>query len=156
HDITLNAGDLPFFYWPRLKGDPQDIPLKDLRLENSSGSGTAFKTTWNMYGLLGVQRPEGSSADLALDWYFDRGPAVGSELSWQDATAQGGILAYLVPQDNGRDLLVTGAKKDHDHETRGIITGEHRVALSDTWTLFAEGSYISDETFVDGFFDELG
>ena len=153
-DITLRAGGVPFFYWPVMRGDPHDLPLRDLRVESSSGSGTAIKTTWNFWSLVGIQTPKDVRADLMLDWYFDRGPALGTELSWATDTGNGGLFGYLVPNDTGRDLLVTGAKKDFDGQVRGIVTAEHRATLSDEWSLFLEGAYISDETFVDGFFED--
>src|SRR5262249_17029151 len=55
-DITLNAGGLPFFYWPILRGEPGAVPLRNIEIMNSSGSGTAIKTTWNLYGLLGARK----------------------------------------------------------------------------------------------------
>lgn len=153
-DITLNAGGLPFFYWPILRGEPETIPLKDVRVENSSGSGTAIKTMWNLYGLLGI-RKKGSNdeADLLVDYYFDRGMAFGSKLNWSDQSSKGGLLVYTLPEDRGRDVLVTGQKKEFDGKWRGIATLEHQQALSDEWSIFVEGSYISDETFMDGFFE---
>lgn len=154
-DITLRAGGVPFFYWPRLRGDPESVPLRDLRVENSSGSGAALKTTWNLYSLLGIAPTEDVSADLLVDWYFERGPAFGTAFSWRDPGVRGGLLAYMVPDDRGTDLLVTGDEKDHDGVFRGMILGEHRAALTEEWTLFAEAAYISDETFIDGYFDFL-
>jgi hypothetical protein len=153
--ITLNAAGVPFFYWPILRGDPQAIPIKNVGVDTSTGSGTILRTTWNLYGLLGI-RPEGNdSADLMVDWHFGRGVGIGTRLNWRRQSSEGGLLAYTLPEDNGRDLLVTGDKKDFDGDWRGILLGEHRSQLSDEWTLSAEGVYISDETFIDGFFEEL-
>jgi len=154
-DITLRGGDLPFFYWPILRGEPRDIPLRDLRFEGTTGSGGAVKTTWNAYSLLGLDAPSGNSADVLLDWYFDRGPAVGADLSWRGQGSAGGLFAYSLPSDTGTDVLPTGVKKDFDGEFRGIVMGQHRAMLDDEWTLFAEGAYISDETFVPAFFHPL-
>jgi hypothetical protein len=61
-----------------------------------------------------------------------------------------------VPYDRGTDLLVTGVKRDHDGDFRGVLLGEHRVEINDRWSLFAEGAYISDPTFIDGFFENMG
>lgn len=155
-NVTLNAGPIPFFYWPILRGEPEAIPLKDIRIENSSGSGTAVRTTWNLYGLLGIEKHgENDQADLLLDWYFDRGAAFGTKLAWGTATSEGGFFAYTLPEDRGQDVLVTGQKKQFDGETRGVVTFEHRFMLDDEWTLFAEGAYISDPTFLDGSFEDL-
>jgi hypothetical protein len=153
-DITLNAGGLPFFYWPILRGEPGSVPLRNIEFMNSSGSGTAIKTTWNLYGLLGVRKNNSDDyADLLVDFYFDRGPAFGTKLGWADQSSKGGLLAYTLPQDSGKDVLVTGEEKKFEDKWRGAVTAEHRVTLTDEWTIFAEASYISDETFMDGFFD---
>jgi hypothetical protein len=155
-DITLRAGRLPFFWWPRIKGDPSLFPLRDIRLENSSGSGGAVKTTWNAYTLLGLDPPPGQSADVMFDYYFERGPGLGAQFTWANISSKGSFLGYTVPNDTGRDLLVTGVKRDAGGDFRGMLLGEHRARVGEHWTLFAEGAYISDPTFIDGFFEPLG
>jgi hypothetical protein len=77
-------------------------PLQDLRLENSSGSGTALKTTWNAYVMAGAKPGTGTSADVMLDWYFDRGAAFGTAVKWDNAGASGGLWATCCPTTTGR------------------------------------------------------
>ncbi|MBC7772564.1 MAG: LPS assembly protein LptD [Pyrinomonadaceae bacterium] len=154
--ITLRAGGFPFFYVPRFVGDVAHFPLRSVRVDSSSGSGAAIKTTWDVYSLLGLERPEGLEANLLVDGYFDRGAALGADVGWTSPTSQGDLLAYTVINDNGRDHLSSGARLDQVDETRGILLGEHRWNIDETWTLFLEGAYISDETFVDAFFRPLG
>jgi hypothetical protein len=154
-NITLNAAGIPFFYWPILRGDPQAIPIRNVAVDSSSGSGTALRTTWNLWSLLGI-RPEGDSdADLLVDWHFGRGVGLGTRMNWNRPTAAGGLFVYTLPEDTGRDLLSTGVKKDFDGEWRGLVAAEHRAKISEEWTFAAEGVYISDDTFIDGFFDNL-
>ncbi|MEX2217458.1 MAG: hypothetical protein WD749_01755 [Phycisphaerales bacterium] len=154
-NITLRAGGIPFFYWPRVRGDPAAVPLRDIRLENSSGSGTALKTTWDFYSLVGVRATPGNSADLIVDGYFERGLGLGTDLRWRTERGRGGLFAYFLPQDTGTDILQTGQRESQDGDARGMVLAEHRAALSERWTLFAEGSYISDETFIPGFFEPM-
>lgn len=155
-DVTLRAGGLPFFYWPRITGDPQTIPLRDFRIDGSSGSGTAVKTTWNAYSLLGIDPKSGDTGEVLLDYYFDRGVALGTALGWSNATAKGALFGYLVPYDQGQEVLVTGEKESFNGQTRGIILGEQRAVINDEWTLFGELAYISDPTFVNGYFESQG
>lgn len=155
-DITLRAIDLPFLYWPNFEGDPDQIPLRDVRVENSSGSGTAIKTTWNAYGLLGLTRKEGLNADIMIDAFFERGIAIGADLAWQQFDRRGSAFGYLVPYDTGTDLYTTGKEKDRDGETRGIVLADQIEEIDENWKLVLEGSYISDESFVDAFFENLG
>ncbi len=154
-NLTLKALGLPFFYWPRFRGDIQNIPLKDVRVENSSTGGTAIKTAWDVFGLVGMRPPTGVDVNLLLDGYFKRGVAVGTDASWFTGDSDGKLLAYLLPSDSGKDQLTSGAEVERDDETRGMILAEHRAALGKNWTLFLEGAYVSDENFVDAFFEPL-
>ncbi len=76
-NITLNAMGVPVFYWPVYSGDPSTVPVKDFRVENRSGSGTAVKATLNAYALLGLKRPGDTTADIFTDYYINRYPAMG-------------------------------------------------------------------------------
>lgn len=153
--ITLEAAGIPFFYWPILRGDPQAIPIRSVSVDSSTGSGTALRTTWNLWSLLGV-RPEGAGdADLLVDWHFGRGAGIGTRMNWDRQSAQGGLFVYTLPEDTGRDVLVTGAKKELDGQWRGLALAEHTAKLSENWTFTAEAAYISDETFIDGLFEEM-
>lgn len=159
-DITLRSSELPFFYFPRFEGDPAAIPLKDFRVEDSSGSGTALKTTWSAPGLLGLQKPGTLDADVLLDYYFDRGAAIGTAMEWGEPGGRGpykgGLFAYLVINDDGTDLLKPGTKVDRDGGARGLVLAENRWKLDERWTIFAEGAYLGDENFIDAFFEPLG
>lgn len=154
-DITLAGMKVPFFYFPRFRGYPDQIPLRDIRVESSSGSGTAIKTTWNMYGLLGAERPKDHAAELLLDYYTKRGFGGGANFLWGDSDSAGRLLAYGIPNDDGTDVTTTGVKIDQNGDPRGIFLGEHRARIDRQWTIFLEGAYISDPTFVDALFRPL-
>ncbi len=153
--MTLRAGGIPFVWFPRFEGDINDVPLRDLRIENSSGSGTAIRTAWDLFGLLGRRAPEGVNVDLLLDGYTERGAGLGIDTSWNRGKLDGSLLAYTLPRDTGEDHLTSGARKDPPEDWRGIILAQQRWRLNSDWSLFLEGSYISDETFVDSFFEPL-
>ncbi len=155
-DITLRGSDIPFFWLPGFKGELDNVPLQDVRVENSSGSGAALKTTWNVFGLLNQASPAGVSARVLLDYYFDRGFAAGGRLDWKRENIAGQAFAYMLTNDNGRDVLSNGFKKEQDQQFRGIVLAENRWDIDAHWTLFAEVAKISDDTFVDGFFRDLG
>lgn len=154
--VSLRFADLPFFWLPRYRGNMEDQPLEDFRIENSSGSGAALKTGWNLFGLLGVERPEDLRSRLLLDYFFDRGAAIGTRTSWQNDKHEGDVFGYLLPDDNGEDVLSSGTRRGRDGEVRGMILAKDTWNLDRNWTLFSEGSYISDENFVDAFFRNLG
>lgn len=154
-NITLRAYDVPFFYWPIYSGDPNQLPLRDLRVENSSTNGLALKARWNAYSLLGLSRPTDLKADLQTDYYFNRGIGLGGRLGWDRPVSRGDIFAYMLPQDEGKDVFPTGYKKENNGDFRGIVAGENRWKISEKWSLFAEGSYVSDPSMVDAFFRNL-
>lgn len=155
-DITARAGGVPFFYWPRYSGDPSMQPIRDLRIENRSGSGGAIRATINAYSLLGLKTPSDTRLDVLADYYFERGPALGVRSQWANENSRGGIFGYMVPFDFGKDVLKSGEKRDRDHEFRGILLGEQRWKVDEAWSIFAEGAYISDSTFIDAFYEEAG
>jgi hypothetical protein len=155
-DVTLRAMGVPFFYWPGFSGDPEQFPLKDIRVENSNGSGAALKAIWDAAALIGFKRPEDSNFDLRTDIYFDRGIGLGSRGEWAGDRSRGEYFGYILPSDSGTDVLKSGAKREADGDTRGMFVFEQRLKLDDRWSLLAEGTYISDPTFIDAFFERLG
>ncbi|MDX2130986.1 MAG: LPS assembly protein LptD [Planctomycetota bacterium] len=155
-DVTGRFLGVPFVYWPSYAGDPESRIIKDFRVENRSGSGAALLTTVNAYALFGASTPRNVSVDLLADFYFERGPGVGVKAAWNAPDSRGNLLAYTVPMDRGTDVLKSGAEIDRDEEFRGIVLGEHRLKLDEQWTVLGELAYISDEAFVDAFFEDLG
>ncbi len=149
--VTLRAGAFPFFWWPGMKGDPSAFPLRAISVTGSSNSGTAIKTTWDVFSLLGVDAPEELSWVLRADGYFERGPGIGSTLNWRTEDSSGGITGYTLINDDGTDTLSSGAEIKHDGETRGTVVGEHVWNIDSSWRLFIEGAYFSDVTYVDAF-----
>jgi hypothetical protein len=154
--VTIRAAGVPFFYWPTYAGDPSQPLLKDLRVENRSGSGVAVRTSWNAAQLLGFDAPEGTSIDLLADAYLERGLGLGARVRWDLARHGGEFFAYGLPLDNGTDLLKPGTTIDRTDDFRGILSLQDRFVLDRAWTITAEGSYISDEAFIDAFFEESG
>lgn len=154
-NLTGKIGAVPVIWWPRFRGDPSAIPLRDLRIDGD-GSGTAIKSTWDAYALLGLDRTSGVDAEIQLDYYFDRGPAMGTAIDWNSLSTAGRLDGYFVFADMGEDILKGGEKKGFDHESRGMLLAEHRWQISEAWSVIVEGTYISDETFIDGYFERLG
>lgn len=155
-NITLRTNDVPFFWWPSYNGDPEQPFIKDVRIENRSGSGLAAKVRWNALNLFNIGPIDGFSADLQTDFYVERGPALGTRLNWESRRHKGDLFAYMVPLDRGTDVLKPGTEINQDEEFRGILSGYDRFRVSDHWTVLTELNYISDATFVDAFFEEAG
>lgn len=153
-DATLNAEGVPIFYWPFLGGDTakNEIPLRTFRVSNSETYGLTLLTDWDLFGLFGQPEPQGVRADLNLDYFGKRGPAGGVQSSWQTDTDHGILRSYAI-LDQGTDRL--GKDRDDvsfEDELRGRVTVRNQRDLGDGWTLQLEGSYISDPTFLEQFF----
>ncbi|MCC5787604.1 MAG: hypothetical protein JJU33_12995 [Phycisphaerales bacterium] len=158
-NITLRAADVPFFYWPGYSGDPTAFPLRRIAFTSSGATGDNVRTGWDFGSLLGIDTPDEWDVELLVDAYFNRGDfafGLGLDTSWEYDNLRGELFGYILPEDDGIDFTRTGARRFFDDETRGMVLGEQRWDLADGWTLWAEVGYVSDETFVDSFFDELG
>lgn len=148
--VGFYTGNTALIGVPSIKGELRDGPLKEVRIERAAGD-NVIRTTWDLYTLLGVDVPPGNRADLLIDGFLERGPAVGIDMAWERESLSGSLYGYGI-FDNGRDKLSSGAERGQNDEFRGVITAENIWRLDDQWTLFLEGSYISDETFIDAFF----
>lgn len=155
HHITLNAGTIPVAYLPRFQGDPERIPLRDLRFVSSTDSGEEIRTRWDLFSLLGRQSPEGFGVSLLADALLDRGPAGGLTATWARGRHRGGLLTYWVLNDTGTDVLSTGARVDRTGETRGLLRAENVTTIDQNWTLFTEVAHVSDPNFIDAFFEDI-
>lgn len=149
--VTLNALGVPVLWLPGFSGDPDDFPLRQFRIQNSSRNGFSVETEWDLASLLNRDWP-GAEVGLILDYYADRGIALGLDADWNANNHRGGLFAYLLPDDTGRDLLQRGTRIDQDGETRGMARLRDLWNFRENWTLVTELSYISDETFVPAFF----
>ncbi|MCA9279648.1 MAG: LPS assembly protein LptD [Phycisphaeraceae bacterium] len=152
-NVKLKLGSIPFMYVPRYVGDPRDIPLRQLAFENSSGSGSAIKTAWDLPGLTGMQLPDGVNADLLVDGYFQRGFALGLDADWRTDIGRGSGFAYTLFSDQGKDQLASGRRISNDGDLRGVYMLEHMHQLNEEWSLWMEMNFLSDPTVIDALFD---
>ncbi len=153
--VTLNALGLPVLWLPGFEGDADSFPLRRVQVSDSNRTGGLIETRWNVPALFGLDWP-GVEMDLLLDYYTERGVGIGLDGRWATASRRGNLFAYLLPSDDGRDLLNAGTRIDRDGETRGIFAGQDLWNIRENWTLVSEASYISDEAFVSAFYPELG
>ena len=153
--LTARAGSVPFLYWPVWVGDPERFPLRNFQMSSSSRTGPAWKTTWDVHTLLGLERTDGLSSELLLDYYNQRGFAVGTNTSWANDQMRGGVFGYLLFNDNGKDVTPGGRRVDVTGETRGMLLAENRWRLNPLWSVTAEGAYISDPRFVTALYPEM-
>lgn len=80
-NFLLYFENVPVFWFPYLRGDIEDPlgPLENISIGGSQMFGFQFQSTWDLYQLLGIQRPAGTRWRLYLDYLSARGPAAGTE-----------------------------------------------------------------------------
>jgi hypothetical protein len=145
--ITMRAGNLPFFWWPSFSGRAQDIPLRGISVGSRDNDGVRIETKWDLFSLLGIDRPSGVDGELKLDGFTERGAGVGLEFEY-DVSAGIGALDLYGMYDEGTDRTSSGGEVDPDRDWRGVALWEHQMSLGGDWLAQAQGSWISDETFV--------
>lgn len=155
-NVTLNAGSVPVLWLPGFKGDPSSFPLRQVTISDSNRSGTSIRTRWNAVSLFKLNAPPGVEVDLDLDFYGDRGFAIGIRSEWMTADHRGGLFSYLLFDDNGTDIMSNGQQISRDGEVRGIFAFNDVWKVTNAWTLVTELSYISDEGFMPGLFHRRG
>jgi hypothetical protein len=145
-DVTLRAGRVPFFYWPRATARSGELPLRSLAAGYSENKGVEIETRWDLLSLLNVSDRARLDAELKLDGYTARGPGAGGVFKY-DFFGTGKADLYGL-YDTGTDLTSAGVEVKPSTEWRGLTDVEHRVQLDELWTLSFQQSWISDPTFV--------
>lgn len=154
-DATFNIGGVPVLYWPLIQGDVDEgeTSIRGVSVGYSRSFGAEVQTRWRLFSLLGLREPEGFDATLKLDYFSERGPAIGVDGDYRFDDSFGEFKSYLM-NDTGEDNLGRGRRNiEPEHETRGRLTWRHREFLPDDWELTFELSYISDRNFLEEYFE---
>jgi len=149
--MTGRVGELPVFYWPRVTGKMADSPLERMDAGYNDREGFALRTRWDAFALAGAEAPDGVDLTWLADFYSDRGPATGLDLSYDVPRAYGQLDAMGM-YDYGEDE--PGGRRDVEPENRlrGMTHWQHRHYLADHWEASVEFSYISDPTYLEEWF----
>ncbi len=151
---TLNLAGQPVAYWPHIRGnvDTSETAIKSVRTGFSDHFGLELETRWHFFNLLGLQTPEGVDSTLSLDYFTERGPAVGVDADYERERYFGQLRSYLLA-DGGEDDLGRDREQPSEHDFRGRFLLRHRQYLEDDWQVSLELSYITDRTFLEEFFE---
>ncbi|MFQ6048909.1 MAG: hypothetical protein ACE5K7_06060, partial [Phycisphaerae bacterium] len=151
---TLNIEGVPVAYWPYTRGQFKrgELALRRSRLAYSDDFGVTVQSKWHLFSLLGLQEPEGVDSSLRLDYYSERGPAVGIDADYLTENCFGLLRSYYI-YDEGTDVLSDWRRVQPERENRGRVLLRHRQILPAGWELTAELSYISDPTFLEEYFE---
>ncbi|UCG17203.1 MAG: LPS assembly protein LptD [Phycisphaerales bacterium] len=151
---TFNILGVPLLYWPYAQGDLEEdvTALRRIRTGYSGDFGVEVESEWDLFSLLGLARPQGFDAALRLDGYSERGPAAGIDLDYERDSYFGLLRSYYI-HDDGKDSLGRSADSEPDTEDRGRATWRHRHYLPSDWELTLEASYVSDDGFLEEYFE---
>ncbi|MCH8808082.1 MAG: LPS assembly protein LptD [Planctomycetes bacterium] len=149
---TLNVEGFPLAYWPYAKGDfeSSETGLRRFRASYGGDFGTGVETAWHLFNLLGLAAPPGYDATLKLDYFSERGPAVGIDADYQQEDHFGLLRSYYI-HDDGRDDLgpLRAFENELSSKNRGRVLWRHRHFLPNDWEATFEISYISDPNFLE-------
>jgi hypothetical protein len=152
-DNALYIDGIPFFYWPYAEHDLADLRtgIRRARFRQDNNFGTQFMVDLDpLYFLefaLG-KPPKGLETTLRLDELTKRGFAIGPEVDYQGTSDLGLVRSYFL-HDSGTDV------GGHEPPTRdrGRFLWRHHRDLTDDTLLKAEFSWISDEAFLNEYFE---
>ncbi|WP_419194381.1 organic solvent tolerance protein OstA [Novipirellula herctigrandis] len=162
-DNFVYFGGMPILYWPRFSSSLRDpnLFISDLKVGNDSIFGTQALVDWNLLQLFGVDNaPPGLKWELSTDYLSDRGPALGTLLSYQlpglfgiPGKTNGSLDAWFI-NDKGTDTL-GGNRRNLPPETsnRGRAIFRHRQEMQNGYEFIAEFGWISDRNFEEQYFE---
>lgn len=151
--MTADVGSHSVFLWPKMTGNATDTALKSINVGASNRRGAIFETKWDLFNLIDQPKPNGVDAELLVDGYTKRGPAIGLDMNYDVPNAYGSLESYYI-HDDGEDRPSGRNDIDPQAENRGRINWRHRHQLPDNWEATAELSYLSDPTFLEEFFTQ--
>lgn len=150
YNATLNVRGYPLAYWPYSQGDLQasETMLRGVQAAYGGERGAALETSWHLFGLLGLTPPPGYDAELELDFFSDRGPALGINSDYRREDYFGLFRSYYV-HDDGEDNLGPLRNNEPSTHDRGRLLWRHRHYLPNEWELTLEYAYVSDDNFLE-------
>jgi lipopolysaccharide export system protein LptA len=164
HDNTFKAFNIPLFYWPYAAGSMTDrgMALRELLFGSSRGFGPGVRTDFGFFESIGQPPPQDLDISYRLDYFNDRGPAVGVDSTYgggfiTDTTKQpwdfsGDFTSYFV-NDHGLDRLGADRHNVQPDETfRYHVLWEHQHIFPDNWQLQIRAGVVSDPTFLEEWF----
>ena len=157
------AAGVPVFAWPRLRASLNDpnMYLDSLGINNDNIFGFQITSGWDMYQLLGWQRPpRGTKWIGELDYLSERGVGFGSNVDYKwdsflgvPGDIDGKYTAWYI-FDQGLDNLGSD-RRDliPEEDPRGRALLRHRHKRAPGRQLRAELGFISDRNFLEQYFE---
>ena len=157
-NVTLRAFEVPFFYFPAVRGATLDnrLPIRRLSVGNTRDFGTGVETEWGLFETLNSTPPATLDATYRLDYFSERGPAAGLTADYRGdlflpgdtpANFNGGLDLYGV-KDHGTDRLGRKRFTIEQDGYRGHAFFDHRHYFGDGVSAQLRAGYASDDTYL--------
>ena len=80
-DMVVRLEGIPIFYFPWVAGRVEDPlgPLDSISFGGNRAFGFSVYSTWDIFDLIGVEKPDNTRWQLMVDYLSSRGPALGTE-----------------------------------------------------------------------------
>lgn len=173
-DMIVRLEGIPIFYFPWINGRIEDPlgPLDGVSFGANRAFGFHIYTTWDVFDLIGMERPENTRWRFMVDYMTSRGPALGTEFKTAGTDLLGinnkydSLTDIWGLHDSGTDLL--GANRGTvvrinptttvpvaQHEWRGRILDRTNIQeLPWGFSLQAQLGLISDRNFMEQFYKQ--
>ncbi len=156
-------GGVPILYWPKFSTSLERPTsyVSGVRFKNDNIFGTQIYLDLDLFQIFGMENaPRGVEWDLSLDYLSDRGPAIGTSLTYDVPGMWGiegpvrGFFDTWIIHDTGLDTLGRG-REDLVPETttRGRSLLRHRHLLGEDSEFIAEIGWLSDRNFLEQYLE---
>jgi len=162
--MTFDMFGVSAFYWPTAGGTftERGGMIRGIELGGSSRFGFGTKLGLGLFELLGKLPPQDVDAQLNLDYFNERGPAIGidgtyaggfvTEQTKQPWAFEGRYESYVVADHGIDDLGNNRLDVTPGQDIRYRLLWEHQHFFPDNWQVQLTGALISDPTFQEEWF----
>ena len=149
---TLRAGNTPFMYWPYIAGSPEQVPIKYLNMGFQDYRGTIVKSEWDLFDLIGTERPEPlTEVKLVQEAFTKNAAGLGAEaraniLGGGANLKMVGWYDFLNQEQTAGGGVVTPTER-----FRGELQGDWRTKLASDVLLDVQLAYFTDQNYISTF-----
>lgn len=154
----------PVLYWPVFATNLQNpgYYLTGAKVKNDSIFGTQVMLDWDVYQLLGIDRPvKGTEWELSTDYLSQRGPAAGTQFRYaipELLGISGPVIGFFDAwgiDDEGLDTLGSDRRNlTPEEDLRGRLIWRHRHYLPGDWEASLEVGLLTDRNFLEQYIEQ--
>ena len=149
---TLRAGNTPFLYWPYIAGSPNQVPVKYLNVGFQDYRGVVIKSEWDLFDLMGVEKPEPlSEVTLIQEAFTQNAAGLGLEAKANLLGGNGKLKAVGWYDFLNQEQTAAGGVVTPTDRFRGELQGDWNGKLASDVTMDLQLSYFSDENYISTF-----